>query len=78
MLKLMDKKILTIYAQIYCLPGGMYMLALILSLKTRNLQTDTLANSEYPDKMPHKGAFHQHLHCLLRQNRPSEKGYNTS
>ena len=29
----------------------------------------TLANSEDPDKMPHNGAFHQGLHCLLGQER---------
>ena len=28
----------------------------------------TLANSEDPDEMPHKVAFHQDLHCLLIQN----------
>ena len=28
----------------------------------------TLANSEDPDEMLHKAAFHQGLHCLLRQN----------
>ena len=28
----------------------------------------TLANSEDPDEMPHNVAFHQGLHCLLRQN----------
>ena len=33
----------------------------------------TMANSEDPDEMPHKAAFHQGLHCLLRQNRSSEK-----
>ena len=32
----------------------------------------TLANSEDPDEMPHV-AFHLGLHCLLRQNRSSEK-----
>ena len=26
----------------------------------------SLANSEDPDEMPHNGAFHQGLHCLLR------------
>ena len=26
-----------------------------------------LANSEYPDEMPHDAAFHQGIHCLLRQ-----------
>ena len=28
----------------------------------------TLANSEDPDEMPQTAAFHQCLHCLLRQN----------
>ena len=31
-----------------------------------------LANSEDQDKMPN-AAFHQDLHCLPRQNQPSEK-----
>ena len=33
---------------------------------------DTLANSEDPDEMLHKAAFHQGLHCLQRQNGSSE------
>ena len=33
----------------------------------------TLTNSDDPDEMPHNGAFHQGLHCLLRQNQSSEK-----
>ena len=33
----------------------------------------TLANSEDPDEMLHNAAFHQGLHCLLRQNQSSEK-----
>ena len=33
----------------------------------------TLTNSLDPDEMPHNAAFHQGLHCLLRQNRSSEK-----
>ena len=33
----------------------------------------TLANSEDPDKMPHYVAFHQGLHCVLKQNQSSEK-----
>ena len=33
----------------------------------------TLGNSKDPDEMPHQGAFHQGLHCLLKQNRPSGK-----
>ena len=28
----------------------------------------TLANSKEPDEMPHKAAFHQGLHCLLKHN----------
>ena len=35
---------------------------------TRNPIMGTMANSEDPDEMPHKAAFHQGLHCLLRQN----------
>ena len=33
----------------------------------------TLANSEDPDEMSHKAAFHQGLQGLLRQNRSAEK-----
>ena len=33
-----------------------------------------MANSEDPDEMPHKAAFHSGLHFLLRQNRSSGKG----
>ena len=32
-----------------------------------------LANSVDPDEMPQNVAFHQGLHCLLRQNLSSEK-----
>ena len=32
----------------------------------------TMANSEDPDEMPHKAAFHQGLHCSLRENQSSE------
>ena len=31
-----------------------------------------MANSEDPNEMPHNAAFHQGLHCLLRQNLSSE------
>ena len=34
-----------------------------------------MANSEDPDEMPHKAAFHQVQHCLLRQNGSSEKDF---
>ena len=33
---------------------------------------DALANSEDPDEMLLNAAFHQGLHCLLRQDRSSE------
>ena len=33
----------------------------------------TLGNSEDPDEMPHNAAFHQDLHCFLKQNHSSEK-----
>ena len=33
----------------------------------------TFANSEDPDEMLHNAAFHQGLHCLLRQSQSSEK-----
>ena len=35
-----------------------------------------MAINEDPDEMAHKAAFHQGLHCLLRQNLSSEKEYN--
>ena len=47
------------YLTIYLLPSDSYM--------------RIEANSEGPDEMPHNAAFHQGLHCLLRQKRSSEK-----
>ena len=35
----------------------------------------TYANSEDTYKMPHDAALHKGLHCMLRQNRSSEKKY---
>ena len=32
-----------------------------------------LANSKDSDEIPHYAEFHQSLHCLLKQNRSSEK-----
>ena len=32
-----------------------------------------MTNSEDPDEIPHKVAFHEGLHCLQRQNQYSEK-----
>ena len=42
-------------------------------LYTGNPKTDTVANSEDPDEMPHNAAFHHCLHCqgkkkVFRQN----------
>ena len=34
---------------------------------------DIVTNSEDPDEMPKNAAFHQGLHCLLRQKQSSEK-----
>ena len=42
-------------------------------LKTKTPKMGTLENSEDPDEMPQYAAFHQGLHCLLRQNQSSEK-----
>ena len=36
----------------------------------------TLANSEDPDEMPPNAAFHQSLHCLLRQKHFQRKKYS--
>ena len=36
----------------------------------------TNADREDPDQMAHNLAFHQGLHCLLRQKRSSEKNCN--
>ena len=36
-------------------------------------ETDTLANSEDPNEMPHNAALHQGLHCLFRQNQSEKK-----
>ena len=37
-------------------------------LYTEKVLMGTLTNSDDPDEMPHYAAFHQGLHCLLRQN----------
>ena len=39
---------------------------IINPLYTGNPLMGTLANSEDPDEMPHKAAFHQGLHFLLK------------
>ena len=36
-------------------------------------QNRSFTNSEDPDEMPQIVAFHQGLHCLLKQNQSSEK-----
>ena len=38
----------------------------------------TSAKGEEPDGMTHYAAFHQDLHCLLRQSQSSEKEYSKS
>ena len=35
-----------------------------------------MTNIEDPDEMPHKAAFHQDLHCLLRQTQYSGEKYD--
>ena len=47
----------------------------IKHFKNRIPEMDTVANSEDPDEMPHKVAFHQGLHCLLRLKQASEKDF---
>ena len=46
---------------------------LLNPLYTGNHKTGILASSEDSNEMPHNAAFHQGLHCLLRQKRTSEK-----
>ena len=41
--------------------------------KTENHKKAILVNSEDPNEMLHSAAFHLDLHCLLKQNRSSEK-----
>ena len=48
-------------------------LAYFYPLKTRNSLMGTLSDSADLDEMRHHDAFYQDLHCLLRQNRSSEK-----
>ena len=43
---------------------------MFMPLETGNPIMGTLSNSEDPDD---NAAFHEGLHCLLRQNRSSEK-----
>ena len=38
-----------------------------------NLQMGTLENNEDPDEITHRAAFHQGVHCFLKQNRSSVK-----
>ena len=42
-------------------------------VSTSHSQVHTLANNVYPDEMLHTVAFHQGIHCLLRQKGCSEK-----
>ena len=43
-------------------------LGLVNRFKTGNPFMGTLENHGDPDEEPHGAAFHQGLHCLLRQN----------
>ena len=51
----------------------MFILFVLNPLKTRNIKMGTLTNNEDPDEMSHDAAFHQSLHCFLRQHLYSEK-----
>ena len=56
-----------------CLSIRKVIMLVFNPLNTRNDKTGALVNSEDQDEMPHYAVFHQGLHCLLRQNRYSEK-----
>ena len=63
----MSVKLLTEHHLEYLsLKGG----CICLSQSTR-VKSGTLANSEDPDVMLHKTAFHQGLHCFLRLKQPA-------
>ena len=47
--------------------------AIFIHLRTGITQTGIMANSEDHDEMLHKAAFHQSMHCKLRQTRSPEK-----
>ena len=69
--------ILTFLCQLFAdLIKIMCSISLTSTLKTRNPQMGTFANSEDPDEMQHNAAFHKGLHCLLRQNQSSDKEIN--
>ena len=53
--------------------GAPYLLMTTNTLKIRNLYKCTLVNSEDRLEMPHTGAFHQSLHCLLEYKWYSKK-----
>ena len=58
---------------VYCLFDLLSNLQSALNpLSTGNPSMSFMANTEYPDEIPHKVVFHHGLHCLLRQNRYSE------
>ena len=56
-------KIYIHFKAIYCIQSNLLNLFI--------LDTGTLANSEDPDEMLLKAAFHQGLHCLLRSTQSS-------
>ena len=55
------------------LAGSTVHVLVYLPLFTGDSQRNNLANSEDPDERQHNVAFHEGLHCLLRQKQSSEK-----
>ena len=53
--------------------GKIIITATFKSLYTRDFLMHFFANGEDPVEMLHHAAFHQSLHCLLRQRGSSEK-----
>ena len=58
---------------LYCLSTSHRKDARFVFFEDQKPQNGYLANSEDPDEMPHHVAFHQGLHCVLRQNQSSEE-----
>ena len=46
------------------------LVSLAYPFENGNPKTGTLANREDSDELLYNAAFHQGLHCLLRQNQP--------
>ena len=68
-----NRKIILLFPnQTYVVGAQKNRLIETVLLRTQTV-TPKLANSEDPEEMPHYEAFHQGLHCLLRQKKSSEK-----